>query len=134
MNPIVATGILSASKNIIDKFSISNQTKLQEPQDVKFDIELRKAESEKSTSIKSIRSDFLECDKVHELLKSDTGTQIHLESRADGSIKLVSSSGRFLVLDAGTESSKLGKELLSASLEQKVNLSSSRTNAILIRG
>ena len=58
MNPIVATGILSASKNIIDKFSISNQTKLQEPQDVKFDIELRKAESEKSTSIKSIRSDF----------------------------------------------------------------------------
>ncbi len=134
MNPIVATGILSASKNIIDKFSISNQTKLQEPQDVKFDIELRKAESEKSTSIKSIRSDFLECDKVHEFLKSDTGTQIHLESRADGSIKLVSSSGRFLVLDAGTESSKLGKELLSASLEQKVNLSSSRTNAILIRG
>tara|TARA_B100000242_G_scaffold286515_1_gene252208 strand:+ start:572 stop:976 length:405 start_codon:yes stop_codon:yes gene_type:complete len=134
MNPIVATGILSASKNIIDKFSISNQTKLQEPQDVKFDIELRKAESEKSTSIKSIRSDFLECDKVHEFLKSDTGTQIHLESRADGSIKLVSSSGRFLVLDAGTESCKLGKELLSASLEQKVNLSSSRTNAILIRG
>ena len=134
MNPIVATGILSASKNIIDKFSISNQTKLQEPQNVKFDIELRKAESEKSTSIKSIRSDFLECDKVHEFLKSDTGTQIHLESRADGSIKLVSSSGRFLVLDAGTESCKLGKELLSASLEQKVNLSSSRTNAILIRG
>ena len=134
MNPIVATGILSASKNIIDKFSISNQTKLQEPQDVKFDFELRKAESEKSTSIKSIRSDFLECDKVHEFLKSDTGTQIHLESRADGSIKLVSSSGRFLVLDAGTESCKLGKELLSASLEQKVNLSSSRTNAILIRG
>ena len=134
MNPIVATGILSASKNIIDKFSISNQTKLQEPQDVKFDIELRKAESEKSTSIKSIRSDFLECDKVHEFLKSDTGTQIHLESRADGSIKLVSSSGRFLVLDVGTESCKLGKELLSASLEQKVNLSSSRTNAILIRG
>lgn len=134
MNPIVATGILSASKNIIDKFSISNQTKLQEPQNVKFDIELRKAESEKSTSIKSIRSDFLKCDKVHEFLKSDTGTQIHLESRADGSIKLVSSSGRFLVLDAGTESCKLGKELLSASLEQKVNLSSSRTNAILIRG
>ena len=134
MNPIVATGILSASKNIIDKFSISNQTELQKPQDVKFDIELRKAESEKSTSIKSIRSDFLECNKVHEFLKSDTGTQIHLESRADGSIKLVSSSGRFLVLDAGTESSKLGKELLSASLEQKVNLSSSRTNAILIRG
>ena len=134
MNPIVATGILSASKNIIDKFSISNQTKLQEPQNVKFDIELRKAESEKSTSIKSIRSDFLKCHKVHEFLKSDTGTQIHLESRADGSIKLVSSSGRFLVLDAGTESCKLGKELLSASLEQKVNLSSSRTNAILIRG
>lgn len=134
MNPIVATGILSASKNIIDKFSISNQTKLQEPQDVKFDIELRKAESEKSTSLKSVRMDFLECDKVHEFLKTDTGTQIHLESRADGSIKLVSSSGRFLVLDAGTESCKLGKELLSASLEQKVNLSSSRTNAILIRG
>ena len=134
MNPIVATGILSASKNIIDKFSISNQTELQEPKDVKFDIELRKAESEKSTSLKSIRMDFLECDKVHEFLKTDTGTQIHLESRADGSIKLVSSSGRFLVLDAGTESSKLGKELLSASLEQKVNLSSSRTNAILIRG
>ena len=134
MNPIVATGILSASKNIIDKFSISNQTELQEPKDVKFDIELRKAESEKSTSLKSIRMDFLECDKVHEFLKTDTGTQIHLESRADGSIKLVSSSGRFLVLDAGTESCKLGKELLSASLEQKVNLSSSRTNAILIRG
>lgn len=134
MNPIVATGILSASKNIIDKFSISNQTELQEPKDVKFDIELRKAESEKSTSLKSVRMDFLECDKVHEFLKTDTGTQIHLESRADGSIKLVSSSGRFLVLDAGTESCKLGKEFLSASLEQKVNLSSSRTNAILIRG
>ena len=134
MNPIVATGILSASKNIIDKFSISNQTELQEPKDVKFDIELRKAESEKSTTLKSVRMDFLECDKVHEFLKTDTGTQIHLESRADGSIKLVSSSGRFLVLDAGTESCKLGKELLSASLEQKVNLSSSRTNAILIRG
>ena len=134
MNPVVATGILSTSKNIMDKFSISNQTVLKGPKDGKFDIELRKAESEKCASIKSLRSDFLECDKVHEFLKSDTGTQIHLESRADGSMKLVSSSGRFLILEAGTESCKLGKELLSSSLEQKVNLSSSRTNAILIRG
>ena len=134
MNPIVATGILSTSKNIIDKFSISNQTEFKGLKDAKFDIELRKAESEKCTSIKSIRIDFLECEKVHEFLKSDTGTQIHLESRADGSMKLVSSSGRFLILEAGTEPCKLGKELLSSSLEQKVNLSSSRTNAILIRG
>ena len=118
----------------MDKFSISNQTVLKGPKDGKFDIELRKAESEKCTSIKSLRSDFLECDQVHEFLKSDTGTQIHLESRADGSMKLVSSSGRFLILEAGTESCKLGKELLSSSLEQKVNLSSSRTNAILVRG
>ena len=121
-------------KTSLINFQFQIKQSFKNQQDVKFDIELRKAESEKSTSIKSIRSDFLECDKVHEFLKSDTGTQIHLESRADGSIKLVSSSGRFLVLDAGTESCKLGKELLSASLEQKVNLSSSRTNAILIRG
>ena len=79
MNPVVATGILSTSKNIIDKFSISNQTVLKGPKDGKFDIELRKAESEKCTSIKSPRSDFLECDQVHDFLKSDTGTQIHPE-------------------------------------------------------
>ena len=63
MNPIVATGILSASKNIIDKFSISNQTELQEPKDVKFDIELRKQSRKKVPHSKVLEVDFLECEK-----------------------------------------------------------------------
>ena len=47
MNPIVATGILSPHRKTSEMHSISNPTELQEPKDVKFDIELRKAESGK---------------------------------------------------------------------------------------
>jgi len=134
MNPVIATGILSTTKNIIENLSLSNLKETKEVEGADFDFELANAVSIKKNTIKNLKSDFLKCDKINKFIESDTGTQIHLESRADGSMKLLSSSGRFLILEEGTKPCKLGRELYSICLEQKVNLSDLRSNAVLVKG
>ena len=99
MNTIFATGIVSAGKDLIQNLYAPSSKPNLIPAG-KFSAELRKAESSKELSASALRDDFLEIDQVKEFLAADSGSEIHLEGRADGSIQLVSSSGRRLIFDA----------------------------------
>jgi hypothetical protein len=132
MNPIFATGIVSAGKDLIQNLSAPSSKPDLIPAG-KFSTELRKAELSKELSASALRDDFLEIDQVKEFLAADSGSEIHLEGRADGSIQLVSSSGRRLIFDAGTQTCNIGQNLLKVSIANQTNISLTRPNAILLR-
>ena len=132
MNPIFATGIVSAGKDLIQNLSAPSSKPDLIPAG-KFSAELRKAELSKELSASALRDDFLEIDQVKEFLAADYGSEIHIEGRADGSIKLVSSSGRRLIFDAGTQTCDIGQNLLKVSIANQTNISLTRPNAILLR-
>ena len=132
MNPIFATGIVSAGKDLIQNLSAPSSKPDLIPAG-KFSAELRKAELSKELSASALRDDFLEIDQVKEFLADDSGSEIHLEGRADGSIQLVSSSGRRLIFDAGTQTCDIGQNLLKVSIANQTNISLTRPNAILLR-
>jgi len=62
--------------------------------------------------------------------KRNESNQLFIEKRADGSVQFISSSGESLVFDS--ESKHCGKalELVNLCLENKINLSSMRPNAV----
>ena len=132
MNPIFATGIVSAGKDLIQNLSAPSSKPNLIPAG-KFSAELSKAESSKELSASTLRDDFLKIDQVKEFLAADSGSEVHLEGRADGSIQLVSSSGRRLIFDTGTQTCDIGQNLLKVSIANQANISSTRPNAILLR-
>ena len=132
MNPIFATGIVSAGKDLIQNLSAPSSNPNLIPAG-KFRAELSKAESSRELSATTLRDDFLKIDQVKEFLAADSGSEVHLEGRADGSIQLVSSSGRRLIFDAGTETCDIGQNLLKVSIANQTNISVTRPNAILLR-
>jgi len=132
MNPIFATGIVSAGKDLIQNLSAPSSKPNLIPAG-KFSAELSKAESSKELSASTLRDDFLKIDQVKEFLAADYGSEVHLEGRADGSIQLVSSSGRRLIFDAGTQTCDIGQNLLKVSIANQANISTTRPNAILLR-
>ena len=132
MNPIFATGIVSAGKELIQNLSAPSSKPNLIPAG-KFSSELSKAESSKELSASTLRDDFLKIDQVKEFLAADSGSEVHLEGRADGSIQLVSSSGRRLIFDTETQTCDIGQNLLKVSIANQANISTTRPNAILLR-
>ena len=132
MNPIVATGIVSAGKNLIENL-VSPSSKTTPPPAGKFDTELRKAEFSQEIPETVLRKDFLKSDEVKSFLEANSGSEIHLEARADGSIQLVASSGSRLVLDKGTQACAIGQKLIQTCLINESNISTTRPNAIILR-
>ena len=72
MNPIFATGIVSAGKDLIQNLSAPSSKPNLIPAG-KFSAELSKAESSKELSASTLRDDFLKIDQVKdkELIKSE---------------------------------------------------------------
>jgi len=132
MNPIFATGIVSAGKDLIQNLSTPSSKPNLIPAG-KFSAELSKAETSQELSASTLRDDFLKIDQVKEFLAADSGSEVHLEGRADGSIQLVSSSGRRLIFDAGTQTCDIGQNLRKVSIANQANISTTRPNAILLR-
>ena len=133
MNPILASGIVSLGKEVFDRLSAPSPSK-SSIDDISFGKELEKASTTASTkSLEQLEKEFRNQQDVSEFLSTEAGNQVHLEKRADGSMQLISSSGNRLILPLSENSCSLGNKLLSNSLDQGVNLSTSRANAIIIK-
>ena len=130
MNPIVATGIVSAGKNLIENL-LSPSSKTTPPLQVNLILNYAKLSFQEIPET-VLRKEFLK-DEVKSFLEANSGSEIHLEARADGSIQLVASSGSRLVLDKGTQTCATGQKLIQACLINESNISTTRPNAIILR-
>ena len=133
MNPILATNLVSLGKEVFDRFTAAPK-KFEAKSNATFANELQIAETTISKKpIEDLEKKFLNHEDIKEFLSTEIGNQVHLEKRADGSMQLISASGRTLLLSNNGESCRLGSELFSASIDKGVNLSAHRANAILIQ-
>ena len=133
MNPLLATGIVSLGKEVYDRLNAPSPSKLS-IDDISFGKELEIANTTASSkTLEQLEKKFRNQLDVSKFLSTETGNQVHLEKRADGTLQLLSSSGRRLILPLSENSCSLGNELLRKSLDQGVNLSIYRANAIIIK-
>lgn len=137
MDPIIAGGLLSAGKNLLN--GISNQLTSKEDSaqhgTISFPDELGKASGQASSNpfpdSKSARAALLEDPQVSSFLQRNDNSQVFLEKRADGSVQFLSSSGETLVLAKESESCKQALNYFDLCLKEKSNLSEFRPNAVL---
>ena len=137
MDPIIAGGLVSAGKNLLD--GISNQLaskKTVEAQGrVSFPDELGKASQEDASvrfsNSKSARLALMENPASIFLHGENANSQVYLEKRADGSIQLLSSSGETLILTKDSEACRQAINYFDLCLEEKSNLTEFRPNAVL---
>jgi len=139
MDPITATGVISISKELINKVSSSlgSNSKVNP---LPFSNELEKSQSSHVSVVepgtraqileRDLKSDLLDDPDTAAFFKRNESNQLFIEKRADGSVQFISSSGESLVFDS--ESKHCGKalELVNLCLENKINLSSMRPNAV----
>ena len=133
MNPILASGIVSLGKEVYDRLNTPSPSKLS-IDDISFGKELEVASTTASSkTLEQLEKKFRNQLDVSKFLSKEAGNQVHLEKRADGSMQLISSSGRRLILPLSENSCSIGNELFIKSLDQGVNLSIYRANAITIK-
>ena len=100
MDPIIAGGLVSAGKNLLDGISnqLASKKSIEAQGRVSFPEELGKASREDASvrfsDSKSARLALMENPQVSSFMEKNANSQVYLEKRADGSIQLLSSSGK----------------------------------------
>ena len=132
MDPIVASSLVSVGKNLFDKFTSLNPN-LPQPQSTSFSEELNGiTATQNDFSRKELQENFPVTGNPI-LSEKDAGDTLYLEPRADGSMQILSSSGRTLILKEGSEACSTAKKLFQSCLKEQIQLSDNRINAVEIK-
>ena len=137
MDPIIAGGLVSVGKNLLDGISnqLTSKKSVEAQGRVSFSAELGKAsgqdEPKPFSDSKSARSALLENPQVSSFMGRNENSQVYLEKRADGSVQFLSSSGETLVLPKESEACNQAINYFELCLKEKSNLSEFRPNAVL---
>ena len=139
MDPITASGVISIGKELINKVSSSLGTKNQ-VQPAPFIDELEKSQSSKVTLsdpssraqkiANELKSNLVKDPETVAFFKRNENNQLFIEKRADGSVQFISSSGENLIVKSDSKHCIKALELFNLCLENKINTSSLRPNAV----
>jgi len=133
MNPVVASSLVSVGKNLFDKVT-SPSPNLPQPKSTSFSEELNGVTAtENALSRKELQEEFLQTPAVQSFLEKDTGDTLYLEQRADGSMQILSSSGKSLILKEGSQACSTAKKFFQTCLNEQTQLSDNRVNAVEIK-
>lgn len=133
MNSVVASSLISVGKNLLDKVT-SPSLNLPQPRSTSFSEELNGVTAtENALSRKELQEEFLQAPAIQSFLDKDTGDTLYLEQRADGSMQILSSSGKILILKEGSEACSTAKKFFQTCLKEQIQLSDNRVNAVEIK-
>lgn len=133
MNPVVASSLVSMGKNLFDKVSTPN-TDLPKPSSESFSQELDAVSSvDKGLTRKELKQQFMQSPAIQSFLEKDTGDTLYLEKRADGSMQILSSTGRTLILNQGSQACKNAQNFFESCMQEQSHLSDHRPNAVEIK-
>lgn len=136
MNPIAVTELTRLGSSLLSRGieSISGKPSPQLDPSV-FANELSSAEAKPEViDIENVRSQLLKDPTLANFFKQNTDNTIHVDRLADGSMRLVSSSGDFFTLGKNSKVCQLASDFHTKCLESNKNLSPSRTNSVLLIG
>ena len=139
MDPITASGVISIGKQLINKVSSSLGAKNQ-VQPASFINELDKSQSSQVTTSEpssrvqkianELKSELIKDPETAAFFKRNETNQLFIEKRADGSVQFISSSGENFIVRSDSKHCGKALELFDLCLENKINLSSLRPNAV----
>ena len=139
MDPISASGLISIGKEIFEQAAssvvkndralnadfathlVSDQASTSKISDPRLRIEKLQTE---------LKSDLLNDPNTANFFQQNSNCQIFLEKRADGSVQFISSRGQSLVIPKDSAHCTKANELLDLSLENKINITAMRPNAV----
>jgi len=139
MDPITASGVFSLGKEIINRVSSSlSADKSTKSASFESQLEASKKPSVTTTDPNlqiqklehSIKADLLNDPETANFFQQNQNNNIFLEQRADGSVQFVSSNGDSLILDKNSPHCAASYDLLELCLENKINLTAMRPNAV----
>ena len=139
MDPITATGVISIGKELLNKVSSTLESN-SKVNPMPFSNELEKSQSSRVSIVepntraqileRDLKSDLIDDPDTAAFFKRNENNQLFIEKRADGSVQFISSSGESLVFNSDTKHCSKALELVNLCLENKINLSSLRPNAV----
>jgi len=133
MNPVVASSLVSMGKDLLDRVTTPSPN-LPHPNSTSFANELNEVSAaEKSLSNKELKEEFINSSTVQSFLEKNSGDTLYLEKRADGSMQILSSNGRTLILKEGSEACSTAKKFFESCLKEQAHLSDNRPNAVEIK-
>ena len=139
MDPITASGVFSLGKEIINRVS-SSLSADKSTKSASFESQLEASKKPTVTTTDpnlqiqklehSIKADLLNDPETANFIQQNQNNNIFLEQRADGSVQFVSSNGDSLILDKNSPHCAASNDLLELCLENKINLTAMRPNAV----
>ena len=133
MNPVVASSLVSMGKDLLDRVTTPSPNHPQ-PNSTSFSNELSEVSAaEKSLSNKELKEEFINSSTVQSFLEKNSGDTLYLEKRADGSMQILSSNGRTLILKEGSEVCSTAKKFFESCIKEQAHLSDNRPNAVEIK-
>ena len=133
MNPVVASSLVSMGKDLLDRVTTPSPN-LPQPNSTSFSKELSQVSAaQKSLSNKELKEGFINSSTVQSFLEKNSGDTLYLEKRADGSMQILSSNGRTLILKEGSEACSTAKKFFESCLREQVHISDNRSNAVEIK-
>lgn len=139
MDPITASGVFSLGKEIISRVSSSLLTD-SSTKPTSFDSQLDASKKATTVAIdpnlqvqkleNSLKAQLLKDPKTANFFQQNQNNNIFLEKRADGSVQFVSSNGNSLILEKDSVHCTTANDLLELCLENNINLTAMRPNAV----
>ena len=139
MDPITASGVFSLGKEIISRVSSSLLTD-SSTKPTSFDRQLDASKKATTVAIdpnlqvqkleNSLKAQLLKDPKTANFFQQNQNNNIFLEKRADGSVQFVSSNGNSLILEKDSVHCTTANDLLELCLENNINLTAMRPNAV----
>ena len=129
MNSILATGLLDLGKNMIDRISAPKSLPTDKQVD-SFNSELQKVSQ---PTLSSLRQDLLADPAIKNFLQGNKDNEIFLEKRADGSTKLLSSSGETMIIESNSPANDKFQNFFDRCTQEQLCLSPHRPNSVLLK-
>lgn len=139
MDPITATGVISIGKELLNKVSSTLESN-SKVNPMPFSNELEKSQSSRVSVVepctraqileRDLKSDLIDDPDTAAFFKRNENNQLFIEKRADGSVQFISSNGESLVFNSDSKHCSKALEFVNLCLENKINLSSLRPNAV----
>jgi len=137
VNPLAVSELTRLGSSLLKNGfnSIRSKTNVQNVQSTHFENELKSAQKLTTpTELEAQKVELLKDPALSPFLKQNSDNTIHLDKLADGSMRLVSSSGDFLTLSPNSEICQKASQFHSSSLNIGENITASRPNSVTLVG
>ena len=133
MNPVLASSVISLSKSVFERIS-SPTPQNPTTEGLKFAQELEKVSKSDETfkTSKDLRKELLSDPKIKAFVEANPDNQIFFQKRADGSSKILSSSGDSMTIHLDSDTNSLVHQYFNKCVAENSSISPHRPDCVFL--